>query len=106
MTPQPFGGRATAKLRSAAVPGGSCRVTARLLVLGAVFGLCGEAGTGDAAEGQKASGGPRLVTAGTSLSARGMLLRRAAPDRAWELVPRGGAIPAEDLILGLPGAAL
>src|SRR5919202_1155651 len=82
-------------------PGGTTRrVTARLLVLGAAFGLCGVAGTGDAAEG------PQPVTAGTSLSAKGMLLRRAAPDKAWELVPRRGALPAGDLILGLPGAAI
>ncbi|MBV8432415.1 MAG: hypothetical protein JO244_14715, partial [Solirubrobacterales bacterium] len=90
-------------------PGGSTRrdpsgARARLLVLGAALGLCGAAGI--AAEGQKAGGGSRSATAGTSLAPRGTLLRRSAPDSAWEVVPRGEALPAGDLILGLPGAAV
>jgi hypothetical protein len=44
--------------------------------------------------------------AGTCVSEKGSMLRRAGPDDEWKIVSQNDQLPAGDLIVGLPGAML
>jgi hypothetical protein len=76
------------------------------LLLGLLFTLGATRPALAAVDDAPSGAGPKRVTVGRSLSPAALIWRRAEPGGDWQAVADNGAVTSEDLLLGLPGAAV